>query len=272
MDQDPCSTSFDTLDDEVRLEGLVEDAAGVVAASRGKVKIKAAMGLVGFDEDEVQSKTLYQAVRRKVTKVTVSVEKAYGKRSMPVVDLVGGNSLSTLSSLTAGVNSFELSSPSATSITGSNSDSDKKPAAKKARRSSKEVQRDNAKKSQLTKRDKQAMKVATVLVDRTSKLPMNHPEKKSIASIVEETNIRMHSNISKTTVARYVREGLIGVSPMKRGPVGDFPPIIYNSLKGAFVTYLKLEQAGGKKQSTMVTLAKLVNGCVNKGGYNKATR
>jgi hypothetical protein len=40
-------------------------------------------------------------------------------------------------------------------------------------------------------------------------------------------------------------------------------------LKGAFVTYLKLEQAGTKKQSTLKDLAKLVNGCVNKVSFNK---
>jgi hypothetical protein len=40
-------------------------------------------------------------------------------------------------------------------------------------------------------------------------------------------------------------------------------------LKGAFTTYLKLEQAGSKKQSTISTLVKLVNATVNAGGFNK---
>jgi hypothetical protein len=67
------------------------------------------------------------------------------------------------------------------------------------------------------------------------------------------------------SAARYVRGGLIVVSlPLKRGPVGDLPPAMYGALKGAFVTYLKLEQAAAKKQSTLTDLAKLVNGCVNK--------
>jgi hypothetical protein len=65
---------------------------------------------------------------------------------------------------------------------------------------------------------------------------------------------------------------LIGVSPIKRGPIGDIPPLMYNALKGAFVTYLKLEQAGSKKQSTIKDLAKLVNGCVNKVGFSKKKR
>ncbi|WP_230489454.1 hypothetical protein, partial [Klebsiella pneumoniae] len=59
------------------------------------------------------------------------------------------------------------------------------------------------------------------------------------------------------------------MSPLKTGPVGDFPKHIYESLKGAFTTYLKLEQAGSRKQSTIGTLVKLVNATVNAGGFNK---
>jgi hypothetical protein len=41
-------------------------------------------------------------------------------------------------------------------------------------------------------------------------------------------------------------------------------------LKGAFTTYLKLEQAESKKQSTVRKMSILVNGCVNQAGYDKS--
>jgi hypothetical protein len=56
---------------------------------------------------------------------------------------------------------------------------------------------------------------------------------------------------------------------LKRGPLCEFPSRVWSARKGAFVTYLKLEQAATKKQSTLKDLSLLVNGCVNKGGFNK---
>jgi hypothetical protein len=45
--------------------------------------------------------------------------------------------------------------------------------------------------------------------------------------------------------------------------------MIYDALKGAMSTYLKLEQAASKNQSTIKQLSLLVNAsCVNKGGYH----
>jgi hypothetical protein len=147
-------------------------------------------------------------------------------------------------------------------------DGNNKPAAK-SRRTSKEVQRGYAAYVGMAQRDKAAMKQATVLIERNKELPNDHPDKQSINSIVDLTNSRMNSNIAAKTAARYVRDGMIGVSPMKKGPVGDLQPRVYNALKGAFITYLKLEQAGSKKQSTVRSLAKIVNGCVNTLGFNK---
>ena len=63
--------------------------------------------------------------------------------------------------------------------------------------------------------------------------------------------------------------GIIGQSPLKRGPVGPFPKPIFASLKGAFVTYLKLEQAHSRKQLNIKQMSKLVNATVNKAGFEK---
>jgi len=63
-----------------------------------------------------------------------------------------------------------------------------------------------------------------------------------------------------------VREGKIGVSPVKPGPVGFFNKIEYEALKVAFLSYIKLEQAIGKSQSTIKSLGLRVNAMVNHTG------
>jgi hypothetical protein len=67
----------------------------------------------------------------------------------------------------------------------------------------------------------------------------------------------------------YVTNGWIGKSTIKKGPKGELEPRVWKSVKGAFVTYCKLEQAESKKQSKVLQLSKLLNGCVNKAGFQK---
>jgi len=75
-----------------------------------------------------------------------------------------------------------------------------------------------------TKKESQAMKIATVRIEKNKALPKDHPDKKSIATIVTEVNNLCDSNISPTTAATYVRNGLIDTSPLKRGPAVKFQP------------------------------------------------
>jgi len=67
-------------------------------------------------------------------------------------------------------------------------------------------------------------------------------------------------------VSRMVRQGKIGVSPQKPGPVGSFNKIEYDAMKMAFLSFVKLEQAGGKNQSTIRELSLHVNAMVNHSG------
>ena len=120
---------------------------------------------------------------------------------------------------------------------------------KKSRRTSKDVQRAASAQAESKLRHKVAMKSATRLINANNELPKNDPKKKSINCIVKQTNETFNSNVSAKTAGRHVRDGMIGISPMKRGPVGDLPKVIYEALKVACATYLKLEQAESKKQS-----------------------
>jgi len=77
---------------------------------------------------------------------------------------------------------------------------------------------------------------------------------------------RLHTNVSHKTISRIIREGKIGVSPSKPGPVGAFNKTEYNTTKVTFLSFIKLEQAGGKKQSTIHELSFCVNSMVNYSG------
>ena len=82
---------------------------------------------------------------------------------------------------------------------------------------------------------------------------------------MREVNENLGTNISQKTVSRIVLEGKIGI-PSKPGPVGAFSKVVYQSLKVAFMSYIKLEQVTCQKQSTMKTLGLRVNALVNRCG------
>jgi hypothetical protein len=272
----------DTMSEEIsRVNRLVKDAAGIIAGTEGRTKVMDAMRFAGFSDSERKNMKLYQQVRRRALKLQIT-EVPNKKNAVVVLASVTIDVQEQVSGLTSTSiwndedsvdtsSNGEGSGPAkprrlSTSTTTTKS-SEKTP--KKSRRTSKQVQKSYAEALAITKRDCRAMKLATVLIDRSNKLRKNHPDKTTAVEIVNITNQRLNSNISVSTAARYVRQGMIGVSPMKRGPSGEFPDRIYAALKHAFVTYLKLEQAHGKKQSTMRQLSLLVNACVNKAGCEK---
>lgn len=267
-----------------RQNKLVKQASGLIAIGDGKIKISQAMELVGFTTPERQSMKLYQQVRRRSLKSEQLVDALNSDN--PVTIVAAG--ISHVSSLTgpdshngnASANSMEESSPSVeasarrplfspgpSAATVSTSLSTK--TAKKSRATSKQVQQTQAAKARSVYNNKLSMKQCTVLIHRNKLLPATDPHKKTIEEIVKDCNSRHNANVSATTAAQYVREGRIGESPRRRGPCPQFDTRVWTALKGAYVTYLKLEQATSKKQSSVKALSLLVNGCVNKAGFNK---
>lgn len=261
---------------EVKLAAMVKEASGIVAASCKKVGIRQAMGLVGFTEEEQRNMKIYQQVRRRAMITSVGIQAL---RTPPVVLNVGRatETDSQVSALSSDERNPEARSrllttpspPTDGTPTTLSPLSGKPKAAKVPRRSPKDVQRHYASRNHAAAVRKAAMKAATLHAHSMKAIKKTSPEYKSIDAIVKETNASMKSNLSRKTVARYVREGWIGTSPLKQGPVGDFPKRIYFSLKGAYASYLKLEQAESKKQSSIKVMSRLVNACVNKAGFTK---
>jgi len=108
-----------------------------------------------------------------------------------------------------------------------------------------------------------ATKLATTQIVAANEMSPSNPNRKSQRKIVAKTNVRFGTNISHKTVSRMVREGKIGVSPTKPGPVGRFNKTECDAMKIAFLSFIKLEQAIGKKQSTIRELGFCVNVMVN---------
>ena len=99
------------------------------------------------------------------------------------------------------------------------------------------------------------MKLATARIAVSSGLPPRHPDQKSDATIVREINIEHGSGFSRKSATMMVMKGRIGGSPKTRGLNKNIPSQVWNLMKGAFVSFLKLEQASGATQLTMKELS-----------------
>ena len=99
------------------------------------------------------------------------------------------------------------------------------------------------------------MKLETARIAISSGLPPRHPDKKSAATIVREINLEHGSDISCKIETMMVLQLRIGESPKTRGPNKNIPSQVCNLMKGAFVSFLKLEQYSGATQSMMKILS-----------------
>ena len=70
-------------EEEKALQGMILHASSLIAAAKGLIKIRAAMRMVGFTEEQTKSMTLYQQVRRKSQNMIVVDKKALSTPSVP---------------------------------------------------------------------------------------------------------------------------------------------------------------------------------------------
>jgi len=281
----------------------VDHASGIIAAGKGKIKIVQAMKLVGFSSPERKDMKLYQRVRRRSHQMVVS----FAPRTIKKSSLFEVESTLTApeDSIVTTTNSATSTSTNPTSVavtprrldvaspgedvdntstsTGSETSTARQSGSnpiqmaemaevdvKKRRRTSAQVQQDQAKKQKQAEVEKKAMKLATVRIKRHKALPRGHKDKKSALTICHEVNALYGANVSSKTAASYVSKGLINCSPQKRGPSSLLTKKVHEALKWAYVTFIKLEQANAKQQSSIRKLALRVNSCVNKAGHQLA--
>jgi hypothetical protein len=260
MSEDSCNSK--------RLLELVNEAAGAVAITKKKLGYRQAMQVVGFTAAEINNSAIYKRVIRRTKTLLTPSGGPVATGATPVAVVVVTPNESAISSLSNGSVGTPVPLPLPLPPLPLPPVPFHTPPKKK-RRGVKELQRHNAQTNADNERHKQGMKVATIRIKRMLELPAGDPNKKAIRDIVDEVNQAYRTNVNPQTAARYVWKGLAGMSPLKPGPIGDFPKVIYEALIGAFATYLKLEQAACTKQSTIKQLVKLVNATVNAGGFHK---
>ena len=273
---------------ELDLSAKERIAAQIVAASEGLISVPKAMKIAEIatpqrSNDSVRKRVYRESkdlavVSKKAVEITVNKKPPPRTPHANLASVPRDNSISSLSrnSTTTGTPSSGGSLVSELAkrrlpIDDVLDGADTAEREKKRRRTSKQKHADDAEKRKQQFRESQAIKHATKTIVARKNMAEEHPFKnKSQRKIVEDTNKMFKTNISAKTVSRMIREGRIGTSPMKRGPSGHFPRSIWTSMKNAFVTFIKLEQANSKKQSSLMTLSKRVNVLVNAAGFWKS--
>jgi hypothetical protein len=261
--------------------GKEEIAARIVAAAQGHVNVPDAMKMVKLSTPIRTNDTVRRRVLRRAKKLEQEAKENPVLLATPIEEIETNPSSSdtgAVSSITGQSHdtsstgrldevrrSLNLRSPPE-GVEEASSDISKKSTT--SRRTSKNVQKDDALLCKKRKIEARGTKAATTRIRQNMMLSPTNPKKKSQAEIVREVNEAFGSNVNAKTAARMVKEGRVGVSPLKRGPVGNFPNHIWNPMKNAFVSFVKLELANSMRQSLLKDHSKRVNALVNKGGFN----
>ena len=235
-------------------------ASRLFAYSEGNMKITDAMKVAGYETPERKPGTVYQRVRRAGVALLESRNEP-----PPAMVLIGKYQ-----------NDSSISSSSISNIVvnSSSSEATRRSIApqiteKQKRRRPKDKQHEDAARIRRRKIEVNAMKVATKQIQYSRNLPTGHPEKKTDIAIVNSINEIQSSNISVKTASMMVRQGRVGISPVHKGPEGLISTQIWGVLKGAFISYINLEQAHASKQLSMKVLTLKINKCLNKAGYSR---
>jgi len=254
-------------------------AVQIVAASEGIISVPKAMKEVGFDTPTRKNTTISKRVYRTSKNMVVVKEKpgSAGSISIPstrVATVVGASVNSSVSSLSNPPSNRARGRATRQSIDTPESIKRTLPLAdpppKKRRRTSKQKNQDDAAKAMETKKQNHAIKMVTKKIAFAKTVSPSHPyAKMPQRDFVADANKSYNTNVSHKTVSKMLREGRIGISPQKRGPPAAFPKFIWEAMKLAFVTYLQLEQAHSKVQSTVKQLSLRVNQMVRMAGHSK---
>jgi len=258
-------------------------ATQLLAASEGLISTAQAMKTAGLKSPE-RSETSKKRVYRKAQKIkcigideSATTIASCGSASTPRQLVMEPNPTSQEQSVSS-LSAPPSNSPSTTTLQASTAKQETirrqlvndPPPPKRMRRTSRQKHQEESEKIKKRKQVSAATKMATTQVVAAKNMSPSNPNKKSQIDIVAAINTRMGTNLSYKSVSRMVRAGQVGVSPAKSGPVGSFNKVEYDAIKVAFLSYIKLEQTIGKKQSTIKQLGFRVNSMVNYSG--KMTR
>ena len=81
--------------------------------------------------------------------------------------------------------------------------------------------------------------------------------------VCQKVNKEYGTSLTPRTISRYVKEGMAGTSPQKKGPEGKLPRETYLCVCDAFESYVRISQINGDEiDATQKKLAERVNSVV----------
>jgi len=178
-----------------------------------------------------------QACRAKRMMVYRELDKAKSKQGK-------GNAFVTLppQSVTISRSCGERGTLSSVTMSQSNTSPPAAVAIKKPRATVKAAQLRQAKAAQKKKEHNAAFKRATIMYDCERK---KGDGGMSARAVVELIRFDTHVQLCARTIQKKVKEGEIGVSPLRRGPKGNIPDRHYNNLCMAFKSFVTINQLNG---------------------------
>ena len=209
------------------------------------LKVPKAMRAEGFTDIEAQDRGLQMRVRRVLEKKKKQmIVPSQVSRTVDGV-LVG----SPISDSTPAATSNQSSSSSTglltaiSNSTGTTTNTKKKrnklPAGvKRIRSTAGQAQQKRINKKKINDNEKAAHKKATTLYFDEKKKEKGM----SAQQVCDSVNDKFGSSLSTQSIYRYVNDGKMGESPMKRGPDGGIPEHTFKLLLSAFESFIRINQ------------------------------
>ena len=192
-----------------------------------KLTIPEAMKLANFSVQEQACRAMQMVLRRLLNKMK------------------GGSALSPPSLINASTVGTPASSLSSISgVTGQSSlvSNSTTPKVKRIRSTSSAAQMKRAAVNQTQRTINEAFKRATRMYDRERQNKKGGMSARAVAELVEKD---CGVKISARTIQQKVKEGNVGVSPLRRGPKGNIPDRSYQNLCLAYESYVTINQING---------------------------
>jgi hypothetical protein len=234
--------------------------------SSHNMSVKEAMKLAGYDEKEIQCSTrakearvrrAYNGAKKNNTvSIDLPVKEINMNRDFPI------SPLSEMQSAPSGAETL-LTSKSVIRTTSNKN----VPGMKIIRQTSHQAHAMHQNAFVLKALRNKALKEATTAWVEASELEKRGEPHKTKKEIIETINNKPQYkglvHVSDRTTRSLVQQGIIGVSPPRRGNPGTIPPMVYKALKDALTSFICIHQASGKNEFRRSNLSKIVNDVIN---------
>jgi len=235
--------------------------------STRKTSVSEAMRFAGYSEEEINNPTrkeeatvrrAYNRKKKQPLNIDVPVKEVHPDHNSPVSPLSEIQSAqSNDSTTTIQSNTSALKKTSNIIL----------PGMKIVRQTSHQVHAIAQNALLLKKLRDNAIKETTKAWVEASELEKKGKPHQLKKEIIEMTNSKPQYRgivqVSERSIRRFVEQGIIGVTPPRRGNPGFIPLVAYKALKDALISFISIHQASGKCEYKRSELSNLVNEVIN---------